>query len=204
MIPHRINKNVKISYMDIKYLGEQSLLIKGKRESILVNPKKTVAVKNMPRIVIYNEFQSDEMNFENERVIISGPGEYEVGGVEINGYNSGSGTTIYTVTIDGLVVGILGKLKENLSDKKTEKLEAMDIMVVDIANGEGIGSKAILQLAKKWGANYVIPVGYDNNSDLKKFLDEADFEGLDPVDLFKAERDNLPEGMEVVILKETV
>jgi L-ascorbate metabolism protein UlaG (beta-lactamase superfamily) len=189
--------------MEIKYYGEQCFLIRGKKESVLVNPGDKFPVKNYPRIVLFNDAKAGVATPEVSRVIIIGPGEYEVGGIEINGFNSGSGTTIYTVVVEGLVVGVLGKLNEALSDKKTEKLEGIDILVVDIGEGSGIGPKAVLQLAKKWGANYVVPVGYGKDGYLKKFLDEADFEGVEPIDVLKVDRDNLPEGMEVVILKET-
>lgn len=190
--------------MEIKYFGEQCILIKGKKESLLVNPSKNILEKNYPRIVLYSEFLEIDSFGQNNKVVIMGPGEYEIGGIEINGYNSGFQTTIYTINVDGLEIGVLGKLKEPLSDKKIEKIDGMDMLVVDISNGDGVGPKIILQLAKKWGANYVIPVGYTpEGDDLKKFLDEADFEGVEPVEALKVDRENLPEGMEIAILKIT-
>ena len=63
--------------------------------------------------------------------------------------------------------------------------------------------KETIDLAKKWGANYVMPVGYEDEIDLKKFLDGADAEGQEPLESLKINVDDLPEGTEVVILKES-
>jgi len=60
----------------------------------------------------------------------------------------------------------------------------------------------IVSLAKKWGANYLIPVGYiEKDNNLVKFLDEVDAEGQEEIDFLKVEKENLPDGMEVVVLK---
>ncbi len=187
--------------MEIKYFGGQCILIKGKKESLIANPGTELPEKSYPRIVLYNEFLPINPLSNSDIVTIMGPGEYEIGGIEINGFNSGFQTTLYTVTVDGLDLAFLGKLKEELKDKRADRIDKVDILVVDVSNGDGIGPKAILKLAKKWGANYVIPVGYDKKEDLDKFLDEADFEGVEPIDSLKVDRENLPDGMEVAILK---
>ena len=182
------------SAMDIKFIGNQTFVLKGKKESVLVNPEKELLEKNTSRIVIYSQSKQEELRSVGEKVAVMGPGEYEIGGVEINGFSDGHEGTIYTVLVDGVTVCILSKLQEALSDKKIEKVDGVDVLITDVANG--------MQLAKKWGANYVVPSGYTVDSpDYKKFLDEADCEGLAPVELLKVDKDNLPEGMEVVILK---
>ena len=190
--------------MEIKYLGKKTIYLKGKKESVVVNPDERMATKDRPRIVIKNETKIEIDGEEGERVVVMGPGEYEVGGIEINGFSAGVGETFYLVTIDGVEIGILGQLKEPLNDKRADKISGVDVLIVDIGPGSGVGTKAILNLAKKWGANYVIPVGYDNgNGDLKKFIDESDTEGQEPLDSLKVDKDSLPEGTEVILLKES-
>jgi len=189
--------------MEIKYLGNEALLIKSKKESILVNPEEGLRAKKMgSRVVVYGKGKGGMIS-ESEEVVIAGPGEYEVGGVEIVGFGDGEGGTFYTIATEGLTVGILGKLTEVLADKKAEKIAGVDILAVNIKNGGGPGPKALLQLAKKWGANYVVPTGYGEKDELKRFLDEADDEGLEPIETLKANKDDLPDGMEIVVLSET-
>lgn len=187
--------------MEIKYLGKKTFLIKTKKESALVNPDQEMLVKGGPRIIIRNETKLEFDKRGEERVVVMGPGEYEIGGIEINGFSAGGGETFYSVVADGVVVGILGKLKEKLTEKRIDKISGVDVLVADISNG--VGPKEILSLAKKWGANYVIPVGYvEGDAFIKKFIDESDIEGQELVDSLKVDKDNLPEGTEVVILKE--
>ena len=144
------------------------------------------------------------MGLSIEKVILRGPGEYEIGGVEVQGINGGNGDTIYVFTIDGVTVGAFGELKEALSDKRQEKISSLDAMLISIKKNETISDKLILDWAKKWGANYLIPVGFDEpNEDLIRFLDKADQEGNEGIDFLKIEKDELPEGMEVVVLKKT-
>ena len=186
--------------MEIKYLGKKAFIIKGKKEVVLVNPDESIATKDRPRIVIKNETKIEVDGEEGDRVVVMGPGEYEIGGIEINGFSAGPGQTFYSVMVDGVTVGILGQLKESLNDKRVGKIGGVDVLVADIGGGNVVGTKAILNLAKKWGANYVIPVGGDDG-ELKKFMEESDTEGQEPLDSLKVDKDSLPEGTEVVILK---
>ena len=190
--------------MEIKYFGKKTFLIKGKKESVLVNPDEGFPTKDRPRIVIMSETKVEIDGAEGDRVVVMGPGEYEIGGIEINGFSAGPGVTLYSVMVDGVTVGILGRLKEPLTDKRIDKISGVDVLVADIGEGSGIGTKAILNLAKKWGANYVMPVGYDGDTGgLKKFMDESDAEGQEALESLKVDKDTLPEGTEVIILKET-
>lgn len=187
--------------MEIKLIKGTAILIKGKKESVLVNPEPEMLPKINTRLVIYNRANYAELRTVGERVSIMGPGEYEIGGVEVNGFNGGDGNTVYTVFADGVMVGILGKLKEELSEKKSGKISGVDVLIVDVENEQTVGSKYVLKLAKSWGANYIIPIG-NNQEEITKFLDVADDEGLEPVESLKIDKDNLPDGTEIVLLKE--
>ena len=63
-----------------------------------------------------------------------------------------------------------------------------------------VTAKMLMEWSKKWGANYLIPVGY-SEEELKKFLDSVDEEGLEPIESLKTTRDELPDGLEIVVLK---
>lgn len=188
--------------MEIKNLGGRTVLIKTKKETAIINPTEKNAEKDRPRVVIYTEQTVEVDGAEGNRVVIAGPGEYEVGGIEINGFSGGPGSYFYEITADGVKVAIVGKLKERLTDKRVEKIEGIDVVMAEI-KGSAMKPKEVLELAKKWGANYVVPVGCGENGDLKNFLDEADAEGQEPIESLKVDINNLPDGTEVVILKES-
>ncbi|HNY04169.1 MAG TPA: MBL fold metallo-hydrolase [Candidatus Woesebacteria bacterium] len=180
--------------MEIKYFNQGKIYLKGKKENVWVNPDKDdLQSKNYEaRIVIYTDKQRNivKLGEEGGRVIIAGPGEYEIGGIEINGINS-----MYVLTIDGIKVVLMGKGEGEISEKKKEKLEEADVLMIGVQAGSA-------QIAKKSAANYVIPIEYENNKEeLKEFLDIFDSENLESVDSLRVEKENLPEAMEVVLLK---
>lgn len=187
--------------MEIRLINNRTALIKGKNESVILNPtlEEIKSNKTNSRVVLVTEKKYDQFGLNGEKVIIRGPGEYEVGGIEVTGLSGGEGQTIYIITVDGVDVGVVGNLSVELTDKKIERVAEIDVLVVALGN---MTNKTILKWAKKWGANYVIPMNYeDKEGAVKSFLDEADREDLEPVEVLKVEKDNLPEGMEIVVLK---
>ncbi len=180
--------------MEIKYFNQGKIYLKSKKENVWINPDKDdLQSKNYEaRIVIYPEKERNivKLGEEGNRVIISGPGEYEIGGIEINGINS-----MYVLAVDGIKVVIMGKNEGEISEKKKEKLEEADVLMISIGPGSA-------EIAKKSAANYVIPIDFeDNKEELTKFLDVFDSENLESVESLKVEKENLPEAMEVVLLK---
>ena len=184
--------------MDIKYLGKNGVWLMGKKEKMLINPEKEIltGTKTSGRVLAYTNARYDGVeSFDGERVILRGPGEYEIGGVEVLGVNGGDGNTIYVVEMDGVRLGYLDKLSEKLSDKRIEKVDELDVLIVSTKEPEA------LKLAKKWGVNYVVPVDFEvGDENIKKFLNEADEEGIEAVESLKIDKNELPEGMEVVLL----
>ncbi len=191
---------ILLLHMEIKLLDKYSALIKGKKESVLINPGSDLLEKDKSsRIVIFTDNSINISNFLGEKIVVAGAGEYEIGGVEIWGSDVEGNNTIYDIKVDGVSVMVLGKLQEVLSDKKIEKIEGIDVLIAPVTIGDKISFKLVKDWAKKWGANYLIPVGDEEN--LKKFLDDADEEGLESVDSLRVEKENLPDGLELKLLK---
>ncbi len=195
---------IELNYMEIKILENQSIYLKGKKENILINPSKERRddSKYPSRVFLFTAEKYDGMGFEGDNILIRAPGEYEVGGVEIDGYSSGDDNTFYVINIDGIKVIFLGDLGESLSDKRIEKIDSADVLLAPVLIKNSPSAKLILDWAKKWGVNYLIPMGYgEDKSSLDKFLDQADQEGLEAIESLKVDKDDLPDGLEVKILK---
>ena len=195
---------IELNHMEIKILENQSAYLKGKKENILINPNKDIRddSKYSSRIFLFTAEKYDGMGFEGEKILIRAPGEYEVGGVEINGYNSGNENTLFVIHIDGIKLVFLGDLEETLSDKRIEKIDSADVLLAPVLIKDSASGKLVLDWAKKWGVNYLIPMGYDENkAALDKFLDQADQEGLEAIECLKVDKDDLPDGLEVKVLK---
>lgn len=189
--------------MEIKLINQNTIFLKGKKESVLIDPdEKTAGLsKYQSRVIVLTARDDDSFGWQSDKVVIRGPGEYEIGGVEYTGLNGGGRDVVYLIRIDGVCVAIIGNLSETLSDKKVAKVENADVLLSSIKIKDDINAKNVLDWAKKWGVNYLVPMKYDDES-LKKFLDAADEENLEAVEKLSVEKDNLPDGMEVVVLKE--
>lgn len=189
--------------MEIKYLGEKTIFLKGKKEAVLVDPDKNLIgdSKLGARVIIYTNENSGQADLLGDKVVMNGPGEYEIGGVEISGVNGEDGNTVYKLVIDGFKVVVMGELKQGLSDKRIERIEETDILLTSPKLNGVVNYKFLKELSKKWGVNYLIPITADEAS-LKSFSDEADVEGLEAVDSLKLDKiDDLPDGLEVKLLK---
>jgi len=186
--------------MEIRRIDNtKAFLIKGKKESLIIDPtNEQVIGQNKSRIVLFTTKKQLPVAVA-ERVTIAAGGEYEIGGVEILGINAGERGVVYTVSIDNLTIGVLGELDEVLTDKRVERVGAVDVLLVDLVGKAE--AKLVMGWAKKWGANYLLPMGRIDEPEVVKFLDVADQEGITPVDVLKVERDELPEGLEMAILK---
>lgn len=189
--------------MEIKYLGDKTIFLKGKKEAILVDPDGNVIDDNKfgCRAVLYTSEDGRQSDLLGDKVLINGPGEYEIGGVEINGVNGDDGNTVYKVVIDGFKVVVMGELKQELNEKRVERIEEADILLASPKLNGAAGYKTLKGLVKKWGVNYLIPITAEKES-LVAFLDEADVEGMEPSESLKLEKiDDLPDGLEVKLLK---
>lgn len=180
--------------MEIKYFTEGKIYLKGKKESVWIDPgKEEFEGKNgEARIVIFTGAQKNfvKLGEEKDKVVICGVGEYEVGGVEVNGINA-----MYALNIDGIKIVIVGEMEGEITEKKKEKLEEADVLLIKIGESSA-------EIAKKSAANYVIPIDYeDKEKQLKSFLDAFDKENLESIDSLKVDKDNLPEAVEVILLK---
>lgn len=192
--------------MEIKVLDNQSVFLKGKKESVLINPDENRRrdSKYQSRIFLFTSEKYDGMGFDkDERILIRAPGEYEVGGVEINGFSTSGENTLFVIYMDKIKIVFLGDLDEALTDKRIEKIESADVLLAPVSIKGSASGKLILEWAKKWGVNYLIPMGYSdgNKENLDKFLDQADQEGLEAVELLKIDKDDLPDGLELKVLK---
>jgi hypothetical protein len=191
--------------MEIRCINGRTVLLKGRKESLLVNPTREVVDinKTQSRVIAFTSKKYDCLGLtEGDKVVLRGPGEYEVGGVEILGINAGNGDTVYVINVDGVTVGVLGEITEVLSDKRIERINAVDVLLAPVGGDKIVGGKIVLSWAKKWGANYLIPVGGEaNTEEMKKFLDEVDREDLQPIESLKIDKENLPEGLEIVWIR---
>lgn len=144
--------------------------------------------------------------------VISGPGEYEIGGIFVKGFASQSHyggdkvNTIYSFSIDGMNICFLGAHDgADLTPEVKEGVDGVDILFVPIGGDGVLNAVEAAKLAVKMEPKIIIPIHYGDVGDkdaLEIFLKESDAEGVKGIDKLTLKKKDL-EGKdgEVVVLE---
>ncbi len=73
-------------------------------------------------------------DFKEETFLIFAPGEYEIKNNFVYGIKIDETQTIYLVEMEDIKIGVLGELKNTLSENIIEKLDDVDILLVPVGN----------------------------------------------------------------------
>lgn len=171
--------------MDISIIGKNSIKLKGKKASFIVDPAKDMPKASADAIILLNGIDDiDTGRVTDSRLIINGAGGYEVGGTKVSGTTTPKGT-IYRLSIDDINV-IVGRA----ADVKMEGFNTCQILIMN-TNNDFIES-SITALEPKIAVLYG-----DKKIDCAKTLGA---ESITLVPKITATKDKLPEKMEVVVL----
>lgn len=174
--------------MDVAVLGDGDNVVKirSKNASFVVDPVKTISKANADAVLLLgNSKNTDSSRVLDQRIIINGPGEYEIERVKISAVKAGDGF-VYNLFLDNTTV-ILGKvsdiakLQDNIPSCQIALLDADDDLKSIVARLEP--KITILYGEKKIeGAKALGKVG------------------IQPVQKVTLTKDKLPQEMEVLVL----
>ena len=147
--------------------------------------------------------------------VITGPGEYEIGGVFItgvqtNGKNKNDGVlrnTLYVFDYNGLKVAHLGDLKRVPTQSEVEALGEVNVALVPVGGGGGLTAATAAEAISLLEPNIVIPMHYATKdtklqlASLDKFLKEMGLGASQPESSLKVTRSSIPEETHVVVLE---
>lgn len=212
--------------MIISYQGVESLKIQFGDTTVSYNPvskdSQFKSSKYGADIVLISTEHPDFNGKENasrgdkEPFVISGPGEYEIGGVFIRGFLSKTMynkeeriNTVYLLTLEGMNLCFLGALasSDELSPETKEALDDIDILFVPIGGDGVLSASEAYKLAVKLEPSIIIPIHYGddlNPQALKTFLKEGGEEKISPLEKLTIKKKDL-EGKEgdIVVLSAT-
>ena len=149
---------------------------------------------------------------------ISGPGEFEIGGVFITGIATApqakkkrengprQTNTLYLFDYDRLTVCHLGDLDHVPTQSQIEDLGAVCVALVPVGGGGGLNAAQAAEVISLIEPAVVVPMHYKTSDTtlkldpLSRFLKEMGLGSLKPVDTLKITRSQLPEETQVVVL----
>jgi hypothetical protein len=168
--------------MEIAILAKDSLRIKGKQATLVVDPMEKASYS----AALLVRLSPDDVKPAEEGVIISGPGEYEIGGVKITGLRAEK-DLVYSMSVDGVDV-LVGRIRT--IEKLQQKLKEHHIVVAyedeirDAAFITGIATNVVIFYGEK-GREIAKAFGKENIKEMNKY---------------SVTREKLPTEVETVIL----
>lgn len=174
--------------MDIAALSTSSIKIRSKHATFIVNPIKEIPKTSADAILLLNhDADTSVQRVLDYRVVINGPGEYEIGSVKVSGILIDSGF-VYTMFADGLFI-ILGKAS-NVSKIKDSNISPCSIAVLNV--DDSLSDSSITSLDPK-----VVVLYGSGKEEGAKTLGKA---GTVSIQKFTISKDKLPQETEVVVL----
>jgi L-ascorbate metabolism protein UlaG (beta-lactamase superfamily) len=212
--------------MIITYDGIESVKVSHGDFTIAINPiskESKFKLSNFGSDIVLITANHPDLNGSDtatrqgkEPFVIKGPGEYEVRGIFVRGFESKTVyggeeriNTIYTFELDGIRVAYLGALSEkDLNAKAKEEMGDIDIVFVPIGGDEVLGGEDAYKVAMKREPKIIIPIHFGSVGEkdaLAKFLKEADSSSVKPIDkLTIKKKDLLGKEKEVVVLSASI
>lgn len=147
--------------------------------------------------------------------VITGPGEFEIGGVFITGVQTNGHTkrsseeprnTLYVFDFDGITVAHLGDLQRVPSQTEIEALGNVDVALVPVGGGGGLSAAKAVEVVSLLEPRIVIPMHYSTPDSLiklapvGKFLKEMGLGQVEPQPSLKVGRGSIEEETRVVVL----
>lgn len=136
---------------------------------------------------------------KGEPYLISGPGEYEIGGVFITGMQTTAGkkdskdpsNTLYVFDFGNLTVCHLGQINSIPSQSNIEELGNINIALVPVGDGGALNASKAAEVISMLEPNIVIPMHYETPysklalDPLAKFLKEMGITSLETMETYK-------------------
>lgn len=150
---------------------------------------------------------------------ITGPGEYEIGGVFIIGIlmlpKENKKTTarpnmLYVFDFDGLTVTHLGDLAYVPSQAQIEDLGTVDVALVPVGGGSALSPSQAAEVISLIEPSIVVPMHYKTGDmelklgTVKRFLSEMGITKQEPLPSLKITKSGLSEETQVVVLEPRV
>ncbi|KKQ65787.1 MAG: Zn-dependent hydrolase of the beta-lactamase fold-like protein [Candidatus Daviesbacteria bacterium GW2011_GWA2_38_24] len=213
--------------MDIYFLGAASFRLKGKTATIIIDPfDPDYTGLKLPKdlnadTVLATHSHQDHNNLSvvtGEPVKITGPGEYEVKGVAIEGVASfhdkqqgaeRGRNTIYHISMDGLNIVHLGDLGHTLTQDQIQQIGITDILLVPVGGIYTIDATEATEVVSQLEPKVIIPMHYQlpemkyELEPLENFLKEMGKEDIEPVGKLSITKDKLPDEPQVVVLSKS-
>jgi L-ascorbate metabolism protein UlaG (beta-lactamase superfamily) len=211
--------------VEVTWFGHACFRLRGRDATVVTDPapRKSTARDRLTADVVTVSHQHEGHN-QIETVggnprVLTGPGEYEIRGVEISGvatfHDAERGkkrgkNTAYVFEIDDLVVCHLGDIGHVPTAEQLSQFKNVDVLLVPVGGDVTIDAAQAVEVISLIEPHLVVPmhcrVG-ELDPELEpvdRFLREMGVTGATPQARLSVTKSSLPEGQQVVVLEPRV
>jgi L-ascorbate metabolism protein UlaG (beta-lactamase superfamily) len=151
--------------MELTYHGHSCIRLRGREMTVVIDPPQTALpglAKGTLGIIVRTEGTTDPAKLrhrEGELQEVSGPGEFEIGGVGILGLAAGE-TTVMRVAVDDVRVVVAGRLRRQLTEDEIDSLGHVDVLVIPVGGGDALGAIEAAKLVNAVEPSIVVPARF--------------------------------------------
>ncbi|MFC2056336.1 MBL fold metallo-hydrolase [Chloroflexota bacterium] len=208
--------------MDISWLGHSCFKIKGSHATIITDPYSpdfgySLGKPTAHIVTISHQHpgHSYSQGIVGEPKLVTGPGEYEIGGVLIIGMatfhdrekdTKKGKNTVYIIEVDEVSVCHLGDLGHVLTTEQVEEIENVDVLLLPVGGVSTINAPMAAEVVRQLEPKVVVPMHYKTEAlnrelePVESFLKEMGIKEVSSQPKLSLTRANLPANTQVFLL----
>jgi L-ascorbate metabolism protein UlaG (beta-lactamase superfamily) len=205
--------------MDIQFFGANCIVVNTKQLRITIDDNLSELGASGPTkagdVVLFTTHL--EIPAIETKLVIDGPGEYEVSGVSIKGMSvrahmdtaDQKTATLYKISVDDLNLVVTGHIYPELTEQELETIGLVDILCIPVGgNGYTLDPAGALNIIKKIEPKLVIPTNYADKilkypvpqQTLEEALNILAMEPKETIARLKIKASDLTDALQVIVL----
>ncbi|MBN1318268.1 MAG: MBL fold metallo-hydrolase [Anaerolineales bacterium] len=162
-------------------------------------------------ISVDNPLHNNIKAVKSPKCVLTGPGEYEIGGVFVTGFSSAQSkkklqNIIYLFDYGEITICHLGSLDHVPDQSLIEELGTVNILLTPVGGNDKIKPAQTAEIISLLEPNIVVPMHYhvpptkEKLVKISPFLKEMGTEDVESVDILKVTKTSLPDETQIVLL----
>ena len=203
--------------MEIRWLGNSTFEVKSSVGVVIVDHQGDIPpaskLEDENTVFVYSKGER-RSHPESDSQVLSGPGEYEIGGLAIRGVATPADdpaishdiNTVYVVDADGLQVATLGNPGYQPSAQSVQQISKVDILIIN-TESQGLESDEMSSVIRNLEPKMIVPSGYDAatgkpSAAMQRLLTELGVKEFEATSKLTVNKTGLPDERVVVVLQQ--
>jgi len=203
--------------MEIRWLGNSTFEVKSSVGVVVVDHQGDIPaaseLEDENTVFVYSQGERSS-HPASDMQVLSGPGEYEIGGLSVRGIATPAEdpavskeiNTVYVVDADGLQVATLGNPGYQPSAQSVQQISKVDILVLN-TESQALEPDEMSAVIRNLEPKMIVPSGYDADAgkpsaSMQRLLTELGVKEFEATAKLTVSKSGLPDERAVVVLQQ--